>query len=75
MEVLKMKIFTYEFDVVYGTGQGIVCADDEQKAIELIKENDGYYKEYNLKYEKNHDIILTEIELKNNDVISYSYTE
>lgn len=63
-----MKIYEYSFDVNYGSGIGIVFAKNKDNALKLIKENDGYYI-------KGEEITLEEIVIKNELVISHSWTE
>lgn len=37
-----MPIYTYEYQIKYGKGQGIVVAKSRKKAVELVKESPYY---------------------------------
>jgi hypothetical protein len=37
-----MKCFQYGFDIAWGNGQGIVFAESEDQAREMIKAHDSY---------------------------------
>ena len=39
------KCFQYEFRIEFGGGQGIVLAENEDRALELILEQDSYVTE------------------------------
>jgi hypothetical protein len=67
------KVFKYEFDYPYGSGQGIVCAENEDKAKEIIKKFDDMYKKSLEFYDGK--ITLEEIEIKENLLFSFSWAE
>ena len=62
-----MKIFTYDFFIHYGSGQGIVYAVDEKQALELVKQSTFYTED--------ESITLTEIVPKVGEIFDFSWVE
>jgi hypothetical protein len=68
-----MKIYHYEFDVQYGDGHGIVIAQNEEKAKELVRTQDEKYETVS-RYEKI-EIELKEIDPTKEQIHSFSWIE
>jgi hypothetical protein len=67
-----MKVYRYEYYESWGDGQGIVIAESEEHAIELMRA--PYSSEYS-KEKLFPDLIFEEIDITKPQVIDHSWTE